>query len=65
MTGEIHIQTHRLIVKICEVTVGIGTGAMIYIPSFIRIGSGMQKLIGRGGYTDSTEFERAYFHFSK
>jgi hypothetical protein len=27
------------------------SGAMIYIPSFIKIGSGIQKLIG--GYTDS------------
>jgi hypothetical protein len=25
---------------------GIGSGAMIYIPSFINIGSGIQKLIG-------------------
>jgi hypothetical protein len=31
-----------------------GKGAMIYIPSFIKIGSGIQKLIG-GGYTDSKE----------
>jgi hypothetical protein len=33
----------------------MGTGAMIYIPSFIKIGSGIQKLIGKG-YTDSMEF---------
>jgi hypothetical protein len=26
--------------------VEIGSGAMIYIPSFIKIGSGLQKLIG-------------------
>jgi hypothetical protein len=26
--------------------VGMGSGAMIYIPSFIKIGSGIQKLIG-------------------
>jgi hypothetical protein len=25
-----------------------GSGAMIYIPSFIKIGSGIQKLMGRG-----------------
>jgi hypothetical protein len=25
----------------------MGSGAMIYIPSFIKIGSGIQKLIGR------------------
>jgi hypothetical protein len=30
--------------------VEMGSGAMIYIPSFIKIGSGIQKLIGR--YTD-------------
>jgi hypothetical protein len=26
--------------------VEIGSGAMIYVPSFIEIGSGIQKLIG-------------------
>jgi hypothetical protein len=30
-----------------------GSGAMIYIPSFIKIGSGIQKLIG--GYTNRME----------
>jgi hypothetical protein len=29
--------------------VHMGSGAMIYIPSFIKIGSGIQKLIGGGG----------------
>jgi hypothetical protein len=24
----------------------MGSGAMIYVPSFIKIGSGLQKLIG-------------------
>jgi hypothetical protein len=32
-------------------TVEMGLGAMIYIPSFIKIGSGIQNLIW-GGYTD-------------
>jgi hypothetical protein len=32
--------------------VEMGSGAMIYIPSFIKIGSGSQKIIGRG-YTDA------------
>jgi hypothetical protein len=27
--------------------VEVSSGAMIYIPSFIKIGSGIQKLIGR------------------
>jgi hypothetical protein len=33
----------------------MGSGAMIYIPSFIKIGSAIQKLIGWGeeGYTDT------------
>jgi hypothetical protein len=31
----------------------MGSGAVIYIPSFIKIGAGIQKLIGRGRYTDS------------
>jgi hypothetical protein len=30
----------------------MSSGAMIYIPGFIKIGSGIQKLMG-GGYTDS------------
>jgi hypothetical protein len=32
----------------------MGSGGMIYIPSFIKIGSGIQKLM-EGGYTDSME----------
>jgi hypothetical protein len=32
--------------------VEIGSGAMIYIPSFIKIGSDIKTLMG-GGYTDS------------
>jgi hypothetical protein len=36
-------------------TIEMGSGAMIYIPSFIKIGSGILKLIGGGEYTDSTE----------
>jgi hypothetical protein len=30
----------------------VGSGAMIYIPSFIKTGSGIQKLM-EGGYTDT------------
>jgi hypothetical protein len=30
----------------------MGSGAMIYIISFIKIGSGIQKLMGGGGFTD-------------
>jgi hypothetical protein len=30
--------------------VEMGSGAVIYIQSFIRIGSGIQKLMGRSGY---------------
>jgi hypothetical protein len=29
----------------------MGSGAMIYIPDFIKIGTGIQKLMG--GYTDT------------
>jgi hypothetical protein len=36
--------------------VEMGSGAMIYLPSFIEIGSGIQKLIGRiPRHTDSME----------
>jgi hypothetical protein len=31
--------------------VEMGSGAMIYIPNFIKIGAGIQKLIG--GFTDT------------
>jgi hypothetical protein len=34
-------------------TVEMSTGAMIYIPSLIKIGSDIQKLMGGGGYTDT------------
>jgi hypothetical protein len=30
----------------------MGAGAVIYVPSFIKIGSGIQRLI-KGGYTNS------------
>jgi hypothetical protein len=32
--------------------VEMGSGVMIYIPSFIKIGSGIQKVTG-GGYTET------------
>jgi hypothetical protein len=35
--------------------VEMGSGAMIYILSFIKIGSGLQKLSGGRGYTDCME----------
>jgi hypothetical protein len=31
----------------------MSSGAVIYIPSFIKIGSGVQKLIRRDTHTDS------------
>jgi hypothetical protein len=37
--------------------VEMGSGAMIYVPSFINIGSGIQKLIGRE-YTDTHRQQR-------
>jgi hypothetical protein len=42
--------------------VEMGSGAMLYIPSFIKIGSGIQKLIG--GYTD-IQTARSSHHFFK
>jgi hypothetical protein len=42
------------------------SGAMIYVPSFIKIGSGIQKLIRRiHRHTDSTVISYAYFYFFK
>jgi hypothetical protein len=52
--------------------VKMGSGAMIYIPSFMKIGSGIQKLIGGiqrytdiQTHTESMEIAYAYFHFFK
>jgi hypothetical protein len=36
----------------------MGSGAMIYVPSFIKIGSGIQKLIGGDTQTHRQERER-------
>jgi hypothetical protein len=33
--------------------VDMGSGAMIYIPSFIKIGSGIEKLMQRDTHTDT------------
>jgi hypothetical protein len=47
--------------------VEMGSGAVIYIPSFVKIGSRIHKLIGIftgiqiGRHTDSIEIARAYF----
>jgi hypothetical protein len=45
----------------------VGSGAVIYVASFIKIGSGVQMLIG--GYThkdkDSNVISQAYSIFSK
>jgi hypothetical protein len=35
--------------------VKIGSGAMIYIPSFVTIGSGIQNFMGRGAIHIQTE----------
>jgi hypothetical protein len=44
----------------------MGSGAMIYIPSFINIGSDIKKLIGGlHRHTDNMEIASAYFQFPK
>jgi hypothetical protein len=40
---------------IYEVAVEMGSGVMIYIPSFIKTGSGIQKLINRDSHAHSLE----------
>jgi hypothetical protein len=54
MIVGIHIQTHGLMGKIYE-------AAMIYIPSFIKTGSGVQKLIW-GGYAVTQTGWRSHKH---
>jgi hypothetical protein len=51
---------------IYEEAVEMGSDAMIYIPSFIKIGSSMQKLIGGGGFTErqtAWRSRKAHFQF--
>jgi hypothetical protein len=45
----------------------MGSGGMIYIPSFIKTGSAIQKLMGGGGHrlTDSMMIAYAYIYFFK
>jgi hypothetical protein len=46
----------------------MGSGAVIYVPSFIKIGSGIQKLMGECDthtHTRSNLISEAYFIFSK
>jgi hypothetical protein len=38
----------------------MGSGAVIYVPSFIKTGSGIQKLIG--GYTDTHINKHTHTH---
>jgi hypothetical protein len=40
--------------------VEMGSGAMIYVPSFIKPGSGIQKLVGIHRHKDRTEIAKAY-----
>jgi hypothetical protein len=42
-------------------SVEMGSGAMIYKPSFIKICSGIQKLIGGGRYTDKKYIAKSYY----
>jgi hypothetical protein len=45
----------------------MGSGAVIYVPSFIKIGSGVEKLIwgDTPTHTDSSVISKAYSIFSK
>jgi hypothetical protein len=43
--------------------VEMGSGALVYIPTFINTGSAIQKFMGRG-YID-TQRHGVYFRFSK
>jgi hypothetical protein len=42
--------------------VEMGSGAMIYIPSFIKIGSGIQELIGMDTQIDRQEGDPISLH---
>jgi hypothetical protein len=42
--------------------VEIGSGATIYIPSFIKIGSSIQKLMGGGGFRERKQGDLISLH---
>jgi hypothetical protein len=48
----LHIQTHRLM-GFVKYALEMGSGAIIHIPYFIKIGSAIQKLIRGKEYTDT------------
>jgi hypothetical protein len=48
----IHMETHRLMGGIYEVAIWMGSAAMICI-STIKTGSGFQKIIGEGLYSQA------------
>jgi hypothetical protein len=52
-TGGIHIETRRQIEGFMQYAVEMGSGVMIYIPRFIKVGSGIQNLIW--GNTKNTQ----------
>jgi hypothetical protein len=50
--------------------VEMSSGAIIYIPLLIKIGSAFQNLMGEGGeeinrHTDNMKIAQAYYHFFK
>jgi hypothetical protein len=47
-----------------EYAVEMGSGAMMYIPSFIQTGSGIRKFIW-GGQTENKVISYAYLYFLK
>jgi hypothetical protein len=66
-SGEIRIQTDWW-ERFMKYAVEIGSGVIIYIASFVKIGSVIQKLGGGGGThaeTDSKVISKASFIFSK
>jgi hypothetical protein len=46
------MQIHRLMGGIYQIRRGDGSGAVTYVPSFIEIGSDIQKLIKGDTHTD-------------
>jgi hypothetical protein len=43
---DTHIDTQTVGGEFMKYAVEMGSGAVIYVPSFIKIGSGVQKLMG-------------------
>jgi hypothetical protein len=51
----LHIQIQSMMGGLMKYAVEMGSGAIKFIPSFVKIGSGIQKFVGGGGIHRHTD----------